>query len=320
MDWFQLPAPIFSFQATAAPSRYKVDVFPLTDRKVLINHESGGTLLFDVDTCRLVTMPNLHRHKGGMTISLFVPSAGAGGGGSLYIMERIPRPELGSSTLSDQFEALVYSSPTMNSLCESAYCQRFPPPPFICEPDYHYPYPRITAYAAVGSDVYISAERAGTYCLDTRSNTWDRVGQWTLPFQGKAEYEPELNLWFGLSAEHGHIAAADLSDMSSQPQLVDTGSSKELELPDEWLVSYDSRLVNLGSGRFCIARFFYTLLMHGDSVAEVNQILVLTGVEVTSPVHDGNRTGSCTREVKLAIRQHKSKCHISDCISIVDVF
>lgn len=87
---------------------------------------------------------------------------------------------------------------------------------------------------------------------------------------------------------------------------------------DEWMVQYYPRLVNLGSGRFCVARFFYTLLMEGDSVAEVDQVLMLTGLEVMSRAHDGHDSGS-TREVKLAIRQHKSKCHISDCIDIVDV-
>jgi hypothetical protein len=70
-------------------------------------------------------------------------------------------------------------------------------------------------------------------------------------------YVPELDLWLGLSAKEGHLAAADLSSMdSSQPQLV--GVWKEFDPPQEWRVSQDPQLLNLGSGRFVIARFFHT--------------------------------------------------------------
>lgn len=175
---------------------------------MLINHPSTGTFLFDTNTCHLATMPKIrHQEK---PISLFVPTADDGGG-SLYIMRTIPRPESGSSTLSYQFEVLMFSSLTMTFPSQPADCRRLPPPPYICDLDYDYPYrPRITAYAVVGSSIYISAQSVGTYCLDTLSNTWHRVGQWTLPFLGKVEYVPELSLWFGIS-EHGHLAAADLS-------------------------------------------------------------------------------------------------------------
>jgi hypothetical protein len=158
--------------------------------------------------------------------------------------------------------------------------------------------------------------------LDTLSNRWERVGQWTLPFYGKVEYVPELKLWFGLSTPHGHLAAADLSDMNSQPQLIDTTNSwKEPELHEEWMPGLDSHVVNLGSSRLCIARTFCRLLMDGDSIEEINCILVLTGVEATSAIHDGgNHSGSSTREMKLAIRQHKSMCHISEHIKIAAVF
>lgn len=58
---------------------------------------------------------------------------------------------------------------------------------------------------------------------------------------------PELNLWFGLSAESHHLAAADLSslELDSQPQLL-VGPWKELHLPEEWKECEDSQLVSLG--------------------------------------------------------------------------
>jgi hypothetical protein len=69
-------------------------------------------------------------------------------------------------------------------------------------------------------------EVAGTYCLDTASHTWSKVGDWTLPFVGKVEYVPELKLWFGISTSesgNGQLAAADLSAMDSEPQRLGAG-------------------------------------------------------------------------------------------------
>uniref|UniRef100_M8AVM3 Uncharacterized protein n=1 Tax=Aegilops tauschii TaxID=37682 RepID=M8AVM3_AEGTA len=106
-----------------------------------------------------------------------------------------------------------------------------------------------------------TAERSGTYCLDTAKHTWTQVGDWTLPFVGKVQYVPELKLWFGICADDWQIGAADLSTMdmgmgmdSQQPQLA--GAWKELEPPPEWTEIQCPQLVNLGSGRFCVARFF----------------------------------------------------------------
>ena len=80
--------------------------------------------------------------------------------------------------------------------------------------------------------VFVSADGAGTYCLDTVTHTWSHVGDWMLPFKGKVEYVPELKLWFGICTEGLQLGAADLSTMDdSQPQLV--GTWKELEAPGD---------------------------------------------------------------------------------------
>ena len=118
------------------------------------------------------------------------------------------------------------------------------------------------------------------YRFDTSIHEWSEVGKWTLPFQGKVEYVPELNLWFGFCAKDHHFAAADLSstvDMedSQQPQLLD--SWQELEPPvlqeEGWQQTQDPQLVNLGSGRFGITRFLCRALPNLGLLTESHGLL-----------------------------------------------
>lgn len=112
---------------------------------------------------------------------------------------------------------------------------------------------------------------AGTYCLDTAKakHTWTKVGNWTLAFDGKAEYVPELKLWFGIVSvgkEEWELGAADLSsaamvDMDSQPQLVGTWKELAEEQTQRWLELRRPQFVSLGSGRFCVARFLHHATM-----------------------------------------------------------
>lgn len=209
----------------------------------------GRSFVFDVETRQ--TVPKR------MPFSLFVPYASAddddgdyweiqrnsGGlmksiqripkpepiGSSLFIMERIPKPEaIGSMPLgSFQFEAVVCKS-RWDIDIDSWQCQLLPPPPYIHEPEYRDCYSRleISSYAVIHVGeryhICISVDGIGTYCLDTASRAWRKVGNWTLPFRGRVEYVPELKLWFGLTAEAQHLAlaAVDLTTIDPQPQLV----------------------------------------------------------------------------------------------------
>ncbi|KAK3127694.1 hypothetical protein QOZ80_7AG0577120 [Eleusine coracana subsp. coracana] len=194
MEKFRLRNPTFTFKAEGVPGKWKIDCFPLADRKVICADQSGRAFLLDADSRHVATMPKLHKSKW-MPISIFVPNTDAdqGGGSKLYIMESVPKPEAACCTLpSDQFEAFVYHRPT-----DSWHCELLPPPPFVRDPKYR------------------------------------KVSEWTLPFNGKVEYVPELKLWFGLAAESGNLAAADLSSiftMDSQPQLVGSASQGSFKI------------------------------------------------------------------------------------------
>uniref|UniRef100_A0A0A9DI12 DUF1618 domain-containing protein n=1 Tax=Arundo donax TaxID=35708 RepID=A0A0A9DI12_ARUDO len=330
VERIQLPSPLFNFRAATMTDRWAMHCFPLAGREVLCADQSGRTFLFDADTRHVLTMPDLHKPKK-WPLSLFVPSASVDdhddSGGTLFIMESLPRPETRcSGQHSDQFEAFVYRKPTSIS-----FCQPLPPPPFVLDPKYRDSRTKISSYAVIeadgGNQICISVEGAGTYCLHMVNHTWTHLGDWTLPFRGRVEYVPELKLWFGLCAKTQHLAAADLSALDSQPELMETW--KELSRHKNWWDSQDSQLVNLGSGRFCIARFFHTRTLMGyycDQIVE-NDFAVLTCVDVAPCLRDGNGSASgfanangSSGKVKLQMIKYKSKFHSSSDSKIMSVF
>ncbi|CAL5071884.1 unnamed protein product [Urochloa decumbens] len=316
-----LPSPSFNFRATTSSLKDKqMHCFPIGDRKVICEDQSGSCFLVDAETRHVVTMPHLHKPKSA-PLSLFVPSADPDdhndGGGSLFVMESAPKPEAGcSGQLSHQFEVFVCRKLSDIYLCKTWYCHPLPPPPFICDHKYTESLPKISSYAVVGggSHVCISVEGAGSYFLDTASYTWGHERAWTLPFRGKVEYVPELKLWFGFSAKDQSMAAADLTDTDSQPQLQLVSTWKEFNPHEEWGLSQDPQLVNLGCGRFCIARFFHTRTLSGDCKDEPSEqnCAVLTGVEVVpSRVPEANGNGG-NGKVDLQMITHKSRRYVSN--------
>uniref|UniRef100_A0A0D9Y1W6 Uncharacterized protein n=1 Tax=Leersia perrieri TaxID=77586 RepID=A0A0D9Y1W6_9ORYZ len=78
----------------------------------------------------------------------------------------------------------------------------------------------------------------------------------------------------------------------------------------EWEECKDSQLVNLGSGTFCILRFFHTHNQRNGC-----NIAVFTGVEVMPRVQE-----DATGEVQLHMISHKSLCHQSKTTTIDSVF
>ncbi|KAG0516176.1 hypothetical protein BDA96_10G339700 [Sorghum bicolor] len=306
METFGLPGPTPIFRAcdSGADCQWRVACYPLSQRRVLCTDQCRRNLLYDASTHEVAAIPEFYRPRLD-SLSLFVPASGeegedekdrqegseddddqqrGGGGGSLFLMEKILRPVTGD------LEVLFYGNGRRTS-----HCKLLPPPPYIHEPS------KIGSYAVVGNGAHvcISVNGRGTYFLDTAGHTWNKAGDWTLPFHGKVEYVPELKLWFGLSANAQHLIAADLSTTDSQPQPVN--SWKLFQPLEEWIEHKDAQLVNLGSGRFCVARFFihdFDFVEQDDSPRDC---IVLTGLEVIPRVLNG--------KVKLEMIPHKSMRH-----------
>jgi hypothetical protein len=310
------------FRVEGVPHQWHINCLPLADGKVICADQSRHTILLDANLPRVVTMPNIHNIRC-QPISLYVPDVGAdadqGSSSKLYIMEKLPKQEDGCGSMlpSDQFEVFVYRRPA-----DSWHCELLPPPPFVRDPTYRSisRHQTIQSYAVVGSGshICISNEDAGTYCLDTADNTWSKVGEWKLPFNGKAEYVPELKLWFGTAAESGHFAAADLSTiftMGSQPQLL--GEWKDFDPPEGCDELQDSEVVNLGSGRLCITRIFDPTLPDVDYGKQ--DYVVLNCVEVRA-AHDGNCSGGENGKVNLGVTMFKPRLLMSQGMEIDAVF
>ncbi|TKW30043.1 hypothetical protein SEVIR_2G008400v4 [Setaria viridis] len=120
------------------------------------------------------------------------------------------------------FNVLRFGSPDMytSSFLHRWYWQPLPLPPFVFSPQYKPSL--ISSYTVVegGRTICLSlaTEGIGTYCFDTVNLEWRHAGDWMmLPFDGKAEYSPELKLWLGFSlgSHHQHhlCATSGLSSM-----------------------------------------------------------------------------------------------------------
>lgn len=48
-------------------------------------------------------------------------------------------------------------------------------------------------YVAVGTRVWISVTRKGTFSLDTQTGMWTTEGTWQLSFEGRALHVPEID-------------------------------------------------------------------------------------------------------------------------------
>ncbi|CAN6291102.1 unnamed protein product [Urochloa humidicola] len=74
---------------------------------------------------------------------------------------------------------------------------------------------------------------------------------WTLPFHGKAEYVPELDVWFGISdTDFLPCASSDLSRVleGEKPELCAVWRNRWFP-PPEWESFMATQIVNLGDGR-----------------------------------------------------------------------
>lgn len=324
------PAPMVNMKPSiCAKTPYKewdkMDCFPLTETKLFFTDSSARIFRFDADTHCIDTMPNLHTPKYS-PLSLSIPpnpttsEEGEGEGGGLYIMDRILRPNNKGQV---QFEAISYrrrydlSHPNSS---KAWHCDALPPPPFVHDPAYKQA--SICSYALVGGHtICISIRGVGTYCFDTVACEWSKAGNWLMPFHGRAEHDPELGLWFGVSERNFHLpCAADISGVlrGEEPLPEHTRIWADTDVPEGWYPrpQCPTEVVSLGSGRFCVTNFFETK----DFDERCGHLLVddifavFTGMELVLPGNDndkadckGNANGNGNGIAGVRMIKHKSR-------------
>ncbi|TVU44119.1 hypothetical protein EJB05_03552, partial [Eragrostis curvula] len=260
MEQFETPPSCFNFQPKPCPEAldytWKMHNFGVSENKIICVDNFGVSFLYNTDEPCVTTMPALHspkRHP--VSLSVFDPEDDddGGGTGSLYVIEAVPRPRRREDH-QGQFEAFDYGM-SVSRVEKSWRRHSLPPPPFVLEPGYeHRSAGVISSYAVLGggSHLCVSAAGFGTYCFDTARREWGRAGDWMLPIAGKAEYVPEIGLWFGPSQKENNYLPC-VCDLSSALD----GDEPELRckwdndcFPAEWIPAIMSHMVNLGAGRF----------------------------------------------------------------------
>nr|CAB3498129.1 unnamed protein product [Digitaria exilis] len=213
------------------------------ESKIFCSDCLGCTSLYDIDSCAVMTVPNL-------PIPISITRAAADGSPAgqrdrLYIIDRHLHSDFGD----DCFEELIYKRGQYFLSVKdmfNGWCSLPPPADELRD---------IDAHTVVGdSTIYVSSTTpsVGTYAFDTESWNWWHAGEWGLPFSGKAEYVPELNLWFGLSASRPfHLCAYDLSAVNFERPPMVCHAWVDLDMPKSWS-PLEMDLINLGSSRFCV--------------------------------------------------------------------
>ncbi|KAM3295606.1 hypothetical protein ACQJBY_038095 [Aegilops geniculata] len=120
------------------------------------------------------------------------------------------------------------------------------------------------AYAVVDrSHIWASTRSHGTYSMDTATGVWSKASESPLPFMGRAEYVPELGLWFGFPNDdtrgwdRGLLCAWDLKSAGAGAAPIEArGVWEGFTVPSGSYVR-SQYLVHLGDGgRFCVAKLF----------------------------------------------------------------
>ncbi|XP_025827424.1 uncharacterized protein LOC112902514 [Panicum hallii] len=295
-----LPAPVMRFESspTAFWDAGRLEMFALVsprsgDDRILCCNTAGHTMLYHADSNCIQAMPDLNCGKGFMPMAISIARPGALEE-DLYVMNTATNLGDGSSC----FEVLKFGSPgsDLGPMGLSGWrWDPLPPPPIAAN---------ICSHTVVGggSTICVSAvtspsSSAVTFCFDTMKGEWTQAGDgWVLPFDGAAEYVPDLKLWMGFSTDSQQLCAWDLSVMDKPPTL--QHSWMDLKTPEEWSASRLS-LLNLGGGRFCIAKTFRVMSgTWADSVED--KFAVLTGIEMVTSRGDNDP------EEGLKMVRHKS--------------
>ncbi|KAF8692808.1 hypothetical protein HU200_039398 [Digitaria exilis] len=280
-----LPAPTMRFEPspTTLWDAGKLEMFALVsprscEDRILCSNTAGHTTLYDAYWGWF--MP--------MAISVARPGASEE---DLYVMNTSVDLGYGLSSFADlrngpsSFDVLRFGSLGSD---RGWRWDPLPPPPFAGN---------VRSYTVV--------DGGSTICVSTRE--WRQAGGgWVLPFDGAAEYVPDLKLWMGFSSSDSQqLCAWDLSGVAKddKPPTLEH-SWTDLKTPKEWSPSRIS-LINLGKGWFCIAKTFRVVngddggeSFHLDSVED--KFAVLTGIQMV------NRGGGQDDQEGIEMIRHKS--------------
>uniref|UniRef100_A0A0E0JVC3 Uncharacterized protein n=1 Tax=Oryza punctata TaxID=4537 RepID=A0A0E0JVC3_ORYPU len=290
------PRPCMTFYGPSANNstgRMDFMLFGRDRDMVLAADQKGRATIYDPLSNAVRAAPALTKPKELCSVSVAV-------GDNLYILDP-------TSSREHSFEALIYKPGGKTDdyggrfdRFNDWHCRSLPPPPY--EPyscSFDGAYCAVGAYAVVGgSDIWVSTNGAGTFSFDTARHSWTKQGDWKLPFCGHAEYVPEHNLWFGLSSNH--LCTFDLAGAAKRQSPPSPRNVwEDLKTPKDWqpVTSY---LLHLGSGRFCIARFFHSKFKVSCCHMETETYGVFSGVEV----EPCGKAGRGLRMVK-----HRSECY-----------
>ncbi|XBI80939.1 hypothetical protein VPH35_089952 [Triticum aestivum] len=253
----RLPRTVVNFStppSTAAASNMRFfSLLPeLGETSVMFADPSCNSSVYDMGTKSFVLTPQSYFCKPYDSIALSVRNLCSGGNlldheddHGLYVM----------NSIDDSFEFFNYCKVGLSTyplLYNKWYWSPLPPPPSGGRP-------LVAAAVIDSSNAICASSKHGTYTFDVSREVWSHTGSWVLPFHRAAEYVPELGLWFGLQAPGNGTPQNRLSafDLSSSAMAESAPSSlhdwEYLDLLPEELLPVGRALVNLGSGKFCIA-------------------------------------------------------------------
>ncbi|CAO2178239.1 unnamed protein product [Urochloa humidicola] len=313
----RLPRPRIQYQSFSSEMSHGhslVDVFaPFGKSKIFCASAEGCASVYNTESNSFLGLPMLNSPKGPKCIAVSIRNSAACADQNIdrhqdvgyYVEDDMPHGNTDSLYLMDMvpdkpccFEVLHYC--TNGSL---RWCP-LPLPPFFNDPEYKTP--GNVPFAVVGDTKICVSTATATYSFDTVACKWSKMGDWVLPFHAKAEYAPELGLWFGLLAHSSYdMCALNLSTTTTGSLPSFQHFRLDLVPPENWSL-VNATLVNLGSGKFCIVKFFD--IIYEDESGP--QVVVFTGVEVSLDDDHQDASG-------LHMIPHKSKCIISDSIDCV---
>jgi hypothetical protein len=226
-SFWLLPGPEITFRGAQAPwsgdSEYWFSLLGGGEDRILFAAVDCQTALYNADLKGIAPMPKTHSRKGPNPICLSMPQADHAVSQSLYVLDK---------SRDTCFEVLARTG-NDTSLSTKDWCwHTLEQPPFRFDRNFElstnmYPHSVVDSRTicvsssledeGIGSPIegthLFENSKKCTYMYDTVSNVWREAGDWVLPFFGKAEYVPELHLWFGLTTckPSYRLCAFDLS-------------------------------------------------------------------------------------------------------------